>query len=83
MSEKIWQEVKDEMYKQDARWGEQNHQRPFWLAILMEEVGEVAKAVIEYDSAAYREELIQVAAVAISALESLERQDHVRKSDHN
>ena len=76
MSEKIWQEVKNEMYKQYAKWDKQNHQRPYWLAILVEEVGEVAKAVVEYDTEAYRKELIQVAAVAVSALESLERQSH-------
>lgn len=35
------------------------------MAILTEEVGEVAKAIIEVDPANLREELVQVAAVAV------------------
>lgn len=40
-----------------------------WLTILAEEFGEVATAVREGDSDNYAEELVQVAAVAIAALE--------------
>ena len=32
---------------QDAKWGEQNHNDYYWLGILAEESGEVAKALIE------------------------------------
>lgn len=41
--------------------------------VLMEEVGEVAHAVLEYDMKNLREELIQVAAVAMAWLETLEK----------
>ena len=31
--------------KQDAKWGQQNHGNLYWIGILMEEVGELAKEV--------------------------------------
>ena len=40
-------------------------------AVLAEECGEVAKAVLELDSDALKQELVQVAAVAVAWLESL------------
>jgi NTP pyrophosphatase (non-canonical NTP hydrolase) len=51
-----------------------------WLAILTEEVGEVAKAILEgaegaLDVEPLRRELVQVAAVAVAALEALEKQE--------
>jgi NTP pyrophosphatase (non-canonical NTP hydrolase) len=39
--------------------------------ILMEEVGEVARAVLENDNTQLRKELVEVAAVAVAWLESL------------
>jgi hypothetical protein len=45
---------------------------PIRLAVLMEEVGEVARAILERDDPhALRAELIQVAAVAVAIAESL------------
>lgn len=41
------------------------------LVVLMEEVGEVARAVLERDPASLRAEATQVAAVAVAILESL------------
>lgn len=41
------------------------------VAVLGEEFGEVARAVLERDTAALRTELVQVAAVAVAMLESL------------
>jgi NTP pyrophosphatase (non-canonical NTP hydrolase) len=42
-----------------------------WHVILSEEVGEVARAILERDKAQYLKELIQVAAVAIAAYEAV------------
>ena len=40
---------------------------PFWLPVLVEEVGEVARAMCDHESAErVREELIQVAAMALA-----------------
>ncbi|EKO04744.1 MazG-like family protein [Leptospira interrogans] len=81
MKEKIIQEILGEREKQDQKWGEQNHNPIEWCAILVEEVGEVSKAALEthfkYDGkndlSEYREELIQVAAVALAMIECLDR----------
>jgi hypothetical protein len=63
---------------QDAKWGEQNHQPAEWLMILGEEVGEAAKAALEArfggkDIIKYRDEMVQVAAVALAAVECFDR----------
>lgn len=42
------------------------------VAVLMEEVGEVARALLEQDEAQMRTELVQVAAVAVAMLEWLD-----------
>lgn len=39
--------VGEERYFQESKWGIQNHSRERWLAIIVEEVGEVAKEVLE------------------------------------
>jgi NTP pyrophosphatase (non-canonical NTP hydrolase) len=57
-------------------WGNMNHDPETWLTILTEEVGEIAKSVLDMkfndgDTNNYRDELVQVAAVCVAALESL------------
>jgi NTP pyrophosphatase (non-canonical NTP hydrolase) len=63
--------VLEERTRQDYRFGSppQNLTPSAWLTILMEEMGEVAKATIDGNSTNYIEELVQVAAVALYALE--------------
>lgn len=72
-------DVERELRAQDLRWGEQNHAPELWLAILTEEVGEVAKEVADASARGlreddYRMEMVQVAAVAINAIRSFDRQ---------
>jgi NTP pyrophosphatase (non-canonical NTP hydrolase) len=74
----VLQEVMVERARQDEKWREQNHEPAVYLAILAEEVGEVAQEVLRakfggksLDS--YRAELIQVAAVAVAMVECLDR----------
>jgi NTP pyrophosphatase (non-canonical NTP hydrolase) len=76
----VLQEVFDERLRQDAKWGEQNHTPVEYFAVLAEEVGEVAKDAVENrfnpdegSVANMRAELIQVAAVAVAMVESLDR----------
>lgn len=71
--EKILDEVRQERQRQYEKWGQQNHQPPFWLMILGEEVGEANRAALEKDVDNYRKELIQIAAVAVSMVECLDR----------
>jgi NTP pyrophosphatase (non-canonical NTP hydrolase) len=69
----VIKEVLEERRRQDGRWGEQNHSPLVWLAILSEEAGEAAKAVLERKWEDYRKEMIQVAAVAIAAAQAFDR----------
>jgi NTP pyrophosphatase (non-canonical NTP hydrolase) len=81
---KVIDEVQKERDNQDTKWGEQNHCPKVWALILGEEVGEVSKELLDAgefvngkfqvkDTTEYRKELIQVAAVAIAAVEALDR----------
>jgi len=74
-------EVIQERERQNIEWVEQNHMPTVWLAMLMEEVGEAAKAICEIKLRNYRRELIQVAAVAIAAVESLDRKAQKKRCD--
>jgi len=85
--ENIFAEIREERQKQDIKWGEQNHKPVEWIAILTEEVGEASKSALEahfrkcYRDAEelgnYRAELIQVAAVAVAMIESLDRNNNI------
>ena len=89
------EEIKQEVDRQNQKFGEQNHKPIEWIAILSEEVGEAAKEALDHhfkypkktDDGSqecnleiqaqrlkdYREELIQVAAVAVQMIECLDR----------
>jgi hypothetical protein len=77
-------EVAAERDRQDAKWGEQNHVDGDWSLVLAEEYGEACKealgvrfspdAVRRGDHEfALREELLQVAAVAVAWVEAIDR----------
>ena len=66
--------VERERMAQDRKWGQQNHNPFIWLAILGEEVGEANKAALEGNGDEYLDELNQVAAVAVAAIECYYRQ---------
>ena len=65
--------ILEERQRQDLKWGEQNHNIYKWLAILGEEIGEVNKAALEDDYDEVIDELVQIGAVVIAMIESLER----------
>lgn len=82
-------EVGHERERQTAKWGVQTLDPPVWLMVLGEEVGEANQAALEHlfpvldkraaqdgprTLDAYRTELLHVAAVAVAAIESLDRQ---------
>lgn len=66
-------EILAEMKKQKEKWGEQNHTFSRWSTILIEEVGEACAASLQTRESDLRDEMIQVAAVAFSMLESFDR----------
>lgn len=79
-------DAKAERLKQLEKFGRQRHSWPVWLSILTEEVGEVAKeinaseagpetcapAIAASRRGALRAELIQVAAVALAAVQAID-----------
>lgn len=76
----VLEEVGDERARQNRKWGEQNHDPTVWLAVAMEELGEAAQAVLKVrgegstrDPRDYRAEMLQVAAVAVAAVEAFDR----------
>ncbi len=71
--------VYQELQRQEIKWGKQEHSPAYWYVILGEEVGEVARAIYENKDANYREELVQVAAVCMAALENWDRNEHERE----
>jgi NTP pyrophosphatase (non-canonical NTP hydrolase) len=67
--------------RQLAKWGVQHHGPEWWLTILTEEVGEYSEAILDLRwgdndvDEAYahmRDELVQVAAVALAAIADLD-----------
>lgn len=68
-------EVDQERFRQDEKWGPSADRATPPLAVLIEEVGEVANAQLEGDKTGLRKELIQVAAVATAMVEGIDRGD--------
>jgi NTP pyrophosphatase (non-canonical NTP hydrolase) len=72
-------DVLAERERQNDLWGQQDHEPHVWLAILVEEVGEVGKEIAdglagsEWRPDAFRAELVQATAVGLAALESFDR----------
>jgi NTP pyrophosphatase (non-canonical NTP hydrolase) len=72
------QDVLAERQRQDAKWGEQNHDPFCYLTILMEEVGELSQAALHARfggpaAEGLRKEAVQTAAVALAIVECLDR----------
>lgn len=72
----IFREIIIERGRQMAKWGEQNHTLEKWMVILMEEVGEVSRAILEDDDPDHlKRELVQTASVAVAILDYILRQE--------
>ena len=69
------EEVAKERERQLAKWGVQFHTPEKWFLILSEEVGEVAKAILEGKGEDSIAELVQVVAVIETWIESLEESE--------
>ena len=77
MKKEIKDALRQEQGNQKYKWGEQHHSEEVWLTILAEEVGEVAKAILDNAGKPSKEafkEIIQVAAVCISWLDTYEEE---------
>lgn len=85
----VLNDITIERDKQNEKWGEQNHLPIEWMSILMEEVGEASKEVVEAyfnrqegdlfntqrteAMLRFRAEMVQVAAVAVQMIECFDR----------
>ena len=73
--------ILDERERQNAKWGEQNHDNYTWLCILGEEFGELSQAILHdtFGGSAkgtFKTELIHVVAVGVQWLECVYRKEH-------
>lgn len=80
ISARVYTEVHMERERQDAKWGPHDHIPIEWMSVLTEEVGEAAEAANNCHWHAspewikqFRDEMIQVAAVAVAAVEYVDR----------
>lgn len=76
----VIEDVVAERKRQDEKWGEQNHDPYIYFAILCEEVGELAQAIVQTQFGGnkggwknVRKEAIHTAAVAVAVIECLDR----------
>lgn len=65
-----YRKVAAEAHKQYKKWGIQNHTPVMWLTILIEEVGELAKAIVDCEfhnrgKSDITKEAIQVTTIAL------------------
>jgi len=76
MSDKIQHDIMAERQRQDELWGPPQHEHYTWLAILTEEVGEIAYEILSGGGVGrvieLRKELIQAAAVLVAWVEQLD-----------
>lgn len=79
----ILEQIKTERDRQDKKFGRQPRflTPSVYIAVLGEEFGEVCKAAIEGDSQNYRIELVQLAAVAVAAIEDYDRGEAAKNLD--
>lgn len=75
----VFKDINLERDRQDNKWGVQKHDPFTWMTVLGEEYGEACQASLQAHFGInksldnYREELIQVAAVAVAAIECLDK----------
>lgn len=69
--DELFWEIRVERQRQEMLWKGRNNTNPKWLAILMEEVGELANAMLEDDFENINVEMVQVAAVCAAWREQL------------
>ncbi len=70
--EEILQEIRNERVRQNEKWGKETKDSDPWMAILTEEVGEVANATLGRSDWDLEAELIQVAAICVKWIEHIQ-----------
>jgi len=74
LRDKVFDLINAERDRQDAKWGRKDGKWPSTnhtkMTVLTEEVGEIAKSILDGDAQGMIDELVQVAAVAVAWLET-------------
>ena len=60
-----------ERKRQDELWGKSGHSTGYWIQIIAEEFGEVARASLHQDDEKIEYELTHLAAVCLAALQDI------------
>ena len=71
--EGIFEEVRKERFNEDEKYGEQNHDPAYWIAVLGKEFGSICRAICENNPEKYRKELIDLLAVGTNMAETFDR----------
>lgn len=74
------QSVREELDAQVREWGITNHPPEIWLALLAKQMGHMADDILDHRIhraliGTYRQELVELTAVAMAALECFDRGD--------
>jgi NTP pyrophosphatase (non-canonical NTP hydrolase) len=73
--DKIFESISEARFKADNKWGDNSlffcTDKTLAVTVLLEEVGEVARAVLENDNENLKNELIDVAQVVVAWLDSM------------
>lgn len=77
-TKRVQYDITTEREKQNDKWGQQNHPAEIWSLILGEEYGEAQEAILHNKfggshANTLREELVQLAAVAVQWIECIDR----------
>lgn len=83
----IFEEIAAERARQDAKWGEQNHDNSMWDMIATEEKGEISQAILHDEfggdhAGTLRDELVQLGAVVVAWLQCLDRNERAGVDCH-
>jgi len=65
--------IDNELNNQFSKFGLQNHSLQTWMTILVEEIGEIAKGILDFDNNNIKTEIIHSITVLIQILEKIER----------
>lgn len=79
--EDIHNKLRKEEWDQYKKWGKQDHSNLKWLAILIEEVGEIGKSLLEGKDIGT--EIIQTAAVCTTWFDCLLRFGDIKLEEDN
>ena len=78
MNSNVIDDIEEERSRQEKKWGgsthDDQHRHEDWLRVMIRQIGDADRAVECNDGDYYRKQLVQIAALAVAALDSPDRQ---------